>query len=145
MTDDGLWDEIYEIVKAENTELTYDGKRARSTDEEIMMAIAPIFSFYPNVKPTGEMLNVYKMLLRDIAPDVLAHAVLDAIKVCKFPPTVADIREHLPATRAPGPRSDVDPKTLKPVPTKMFRLDPEEDRRQRMNQLRRTAGWKYDA
>lgn len=134
-----------EIIKAAKAELTYDGKRVRSTDEEIMMALAPMFATYDNAKVTEEKVNVYKMLLRDIAPDVLMRAVLEAMKVCKFLPTPADIRGQI-EQRAPGPRNDVDPTTLPDIPQKMFRLGDEDDRRERMTRLRRTKGWdKYYA
>lgn len=117
--------------------------KARSTDGEIIMALAPLYVAYPNSKPTDELIDFYKKMLCDIEPAALARAVLAAVKVCKFMPTVADIREHLTqdVERAPGPRNDVDPATLPDIPKKMFRLDPEEDKKQRMDQLRRTQGW----
>lgn len=130
------------IKKFEPASLTFNGQRVRATDEQILMAIGPIFAAYPNAKVTDEMLSLYKMMLRDIEPEVLARAVLAAIAVCKFPPTIADIREQVELTkRTPGPQSHVDPHELKPVPVKMFRLDPDEDKRQRMEQLRRTEKW----
>lgn len=130
------------IMKPGKTALTFNGGRARATDDQVLKAIAPIFAAYPNAKVTDEMLSLYKMMLRDIDPDVLVYAVLAAIAVCKFPPTIAEIREQVELTkRAPGPQSHVDPQELKPIPVKMFRLDDDEDRRQRMEQLRRTERW----
>lgn len=130
------------IKKFQPASLTFNGQRARASDEQIIMAIGPIFAAYPHAKVTDEMISVYKMMLRDIDPDVLVYAVLAAIAVCKFPPTIADIREQVELTkRAPGPQSHVDPQELKPIPVKMFRLDDDEDRRQRMEQLRRTEKW----
>lgn len=64
-----------EIVKAYKAELTYDGKPVRSTDEEIMMALAPMFATYDSAKVTEEKINVYKMLLCDIDPNLLIRAV----------------------------------------------------------------------
>jgi hypothetical protein len=131
-----------EITKPGKTALTFNGGKARSTDDQVLKAIAPIFAAYPHAKVTDEMLSLYKMMLRDIDPDVLVYAVLAAIAVCKFPPTIADIREQVEATkRTPGPESHVDMAELKPVPRKMFRLDPDEDRQRRMEQLRRTEQW----
>lgn len=130
------------IMKPGKTALTFNGGKARSTDDQVLKAIAPIFAAYPNAKVTDEMLSLYKMMLRDIDPEVLVHAVLAAIAVCKFPPTIADIREQVELTkRTPGPQSHVDPQELKPIPSKMFRLDDEEDKRRRMEQLRRTEKW----
>lgn len=131
-----------EIELYEDAPLAYNGRKAKSTDDEIVRALAPIFVEHPHLTPTAEWLNLRKLMLRDIDPDTLARAVLDALAANEFPPTIAAIRKAAAVEeRAPGPASPVDPHTLKPVPTRMFRLDPEEDRRQRMAQLRRTEKW----
>lgn len=129
-----------EITKADKQELAWNNKPVRSTDEEIVICLAPMFALFPQTKADKSTVAAYVMMLRDIAPDKLAAAVLKAMGVCKFLPTVAEIREQLEA-QVPGPRNDVDPAKLKAIPTEMFRLDPDEDRRQRLERLRQTKGW----
>jgi hypothetical protein len=131
------------IVKAKSEV----ARKAKSTDEQILMALGPLFVAFPNGKATEETLNLYKMMLRDIEPDALVHAVLEAIRVCKFFPTIAEIREHVAVASLPGPKSQVSQAQLdKPIPEKMFRLDPQEDRAQRLERLRQTKNWdKYYA
>lgn len=133
------------IEKAGKQELAWNNKPVRISDEDIVTILGPMFALFPQTKADKSTVGVYVMMLRDLDPETLAQAVLKAMNTCKFLPTVAEIREQI-ETRAPGPRTDVDATKLKPVPTRMFRLDPEEDRRQRMNQLRRTEKWsKYYA
>lgn len=129
-----------EIVKSDKQELAWNGKQVRSTDEEIIVCLTPMFALFPQTKADKHTVSVYVMMLRDIEPQALAQAVLKAMGVCKFLPTVAEIREQLEVT-TPGPRNDVDPTKLKPVPTRMFRLPDDEDKAQRMAQLRRTEKW----
>ena len=124
----------------------WNGKPIRSSRTEIIKALAPIFAAFPNSKLTQEefndMLNVYVQMLEDIDPESLRRAVLAALNSSEFMPTIAAIRKcHEETRQAPGPRSDVDPRQLKPVPSTMFRLDEEEDRRQRLERLRMTQGW----
>ncbi len=136
-----------EIELYEEKALAFNGRKAKSTDDDIVRALSPIFVAHPHLDVTDEWLRLHKLMLRDIAPDALARAVLDALATNEYPPTIAAIRKAASnEDRAPGPRSDVDPRQLKPVPTQMFRLDEEEDRRQRMERLRMTQGWgKYYA
>lgn len=63
------------------------------------------------------------------------------MKVCKFLPTPAEIREQLPEQRPPGPSSEKALSELPAIPKKFFRLDDEEDRRQRLERLRATRKW----
>jgi hypothetical protein len=130
-----------EIDKYQKQELTWDNKPVRNTEDEVVTILAPMFAMFAATKVDGNTVDAYVMMLRNVDPAVLRPAVLKAMDTCKFLPTVADIREHIAATVLPGPSSHVDPKQLKDVPSTMFRLDPEEDKRQRMNQLRRTQGW----
>ena len=131
-----------EIKAYEDLAVAFNGRRAKSTDDEITMALAPIFVAHPHLDVTDEWLRLHKLMLRDIAPDVLARAVLDTLATNDYPPTIAAIRKAASnEDRAPGPRSDVDPRQLKPVPSQMFRLDEDEDRRQRMARLAQTKGW----
>ena len=134
-----------EIEMVGKQELAWNNKPVRSTDEQIIVILTPMFALFPQTKADKNTIAVYVMMLRDVAPDALAAAVLKVMGACKFLPTVAEIREQLEA-RAPGPRNDVDLSALKPIPGKMFRLPEDEDRRQRMAQLRRTKDWgKYYA
>ena len=128
------------IEKVSKQELAWNGRSVKATDEQIIEIIGPMFALFSSSKITSDMVGAYVMMLRDVAPDRLAAAVLKAMNTCKFLPTVADIREQL-ESRAPGPRNDVDPTTLPDIPQRMFRLDPEEDKRQRMERLRQTKGW----
>lgn len=133
------------IEKVEKQELAWNGRRVKSTDDEIIRILAPMFALFPQTKADKNTVAVYVMMLRDVAPDVLANAVLRAMNTCKFLPTVAEIREQIDS-RTPGPRNDVDPSILPDIPSKMFRLDDDEDRRQRLERLRQTKNWgKYYA
>jgi hypothetical protein len=131
------------IERAGTQELAWNGKPVRNSEEEVTVILAPMFALFPQTNADKNTFAVYVRMLRDIDPQVLSSAVLKAMNCCKFLPTVAEIREQIP-TRAPGPASPVDPATLKDIPLRMFRLPDDEDKRQRMEQLRRTRGWKYD-
>ena len=128
------------IKKAERQELAWNGRRVKSTEDEIVRILAPMFALFPQTKADKHTVSVYVMMLRDVTPDVLADAVLRAMNTCKFLPTVAEIREQIEA-HIPGARNDVDPLTLPDIPRKMFRLEPDEDRRQRLERLRQTRNW----
>lgn len=133
------------IEKVQKQELAWNGRRVRSTDDEIIRILAPMFALFPQTKADKNTVAVYVMMLRDVAPETLASAVLRAMNTCKFLPTVAEIREQIEA-RTPGPRNDADPSMLPDIPSKMFRLDDDEDRRQRLERLRQTKGFdKYYA
>lgn len=135
-----------EIEKHTTAPLAFNGRKAKSTDEQITMALSPIPVEFPHLQVTDEWLKNRQLMLRDIDPDVLARAVLDALAgAIDFPPTVGAIRKAagVDEKREPGPSSDADLTKLKPVPMKMFRLDPDEDRRQRQERLRQTKGWSY--
>lgn len=134
-----------EIEKAGKQELAWNGKPVRSTEAEITVILAPMFALFPNTSADGNTFGVYVQMLRDVDPETLSHAVLNAMNSCKFLPTVAEIREFIPR-RGAGPHSHADPTTLPDVPAKMFRLPEDEDRRQRLERLRQTKDWgKYYA
>lgn len=133
------------IEKVGKQELAWNGKPVRNSEEEVTVILAPMFALFPQTNADDKTFELYVRMLRDVDPGVLADAVLKAMNACKFLPTVAEIRECM-ELRTPGPRSDVDPSTLPPVPQKFFRLDPDEDRRQRLERLRQTKNWdKYYA
>lgn len=140
-----------EITRAQHGALqTWDGKRARTSKEDLLKALAPMFVAFPGLEMSDETFNAYHMMLADLDPNKLAVAVVRACQAHEYPThlvTVAAIRKAYDGEqRAPGPASPVDPHTLKPVPTEFFRLDPEEDRRQRLERLRQTRHWeKYYA
>lgn len=139
------------IASTENEiERTYDGKRVRTSKAQLSQALAPMFAIFPGLEMGTGTFSAYYMMLCDLEPNRLAVAVIQACQAHKYSTqlvTVAAIREcYEQGSAPPGPRSDVDPATLPPVPSKMFRLDPEEDRRQRLELLRQTKGWdKYYA
>ena len=126
-------------------ERAWDGKRVRTEKEHLLKALAPMFVAFPNLEMSDETFSAYYMMLCDLDPNKLAVAVMRACQAHEYPTqliTVAAIRKAYDGEQqAPGPASPVDPHKLKPVPTRMFRLDDEEDRRQRMAQLKRTKGW----
>jgi hypothetical protein len=137
-----------EIVRHQGDALrTWDNKPVRASKEELLKALAPMFAAFPGVEMSDETFNAYYMMLCDLDPNKLAAAVVQACQAHEYPTqliTVATIRKAYEGEqRAPGPQSNVDPAQLKSVPTKMFRLDPDEDRRQRLERLRQTKGWKY--
>lgn len=139
-----------EIVKQSNALRTWDDKPVRTSKEQLLAALAPMFLAFPGLEMSDETFNAYYMMLSDLNPDKLVRAVLLACRAHEYPTqlvTVAAIRKAYEGERRePGPRNDVDPHTLPDIPQKMFRLDPEEDRRQRLERLRQTRKWdKYYA
>lgn len=129
-----------EIEKVGEKQLAWNGKSVKSSEEQIVRILAPMFAAFPQTKADKFTIDAYVMMLQDIAPERLAEAVRKAMANCKFLPTIAEIREQI-ESRLPGPRNDVDPMAIPDIPTKMFRLDDEEDRRQRLERLRQTRGW----
>lgn len=126
-------------------ERTWDDKRVRTSKEDLLKALAPMFVTFPNLDMSDETFNAYYMMLCDLDPDKLAGAVVRACQAHEYPTqlvTVAAIRKVYDSERrAPGPHSEVDPRTLPPVPRKFFRLPDDEDKRERMARLRMTRGW----
>lgn len=121
---------------------TWNGKRVRTAKNELLEALAPMFVAFPNLEMSDETFNAYYLMLADLDANKLAVAVLHACQAHEYPTqliTVAAIRKAYESQQcAPGPRSEVE---RPPIPGKFFRLDPEEDRRQRMERLKRTEKW----
>lgn len=143
-------DGIVKYKKQEEIEKAWNGKAIHTTKEELARVLAPMFATFPGLVMSAETFNAYYMLLGDLDPNKLAAAVIRACQAHEYPTqlvTVAAIRKAYEGEqRAPGPRNDVDPAMLPDIPRKMFRLDDDEDRRQRMERLRMTKGWdKYYA
>lgn len=140
-----------EITRAQDNALqTWDGKRVRTSKEDLLKALAPMFVAFPGLEMSNETFNAYYMMLADLDPDKLANAIMRACQAHEYPTqlvTVAAIRKAYDGERrAPGPRNDVDPAKLKPLPTTFFRLPDDEDKAQRMERLRMTRNWdKYYA
>lgn len=134
-----------EIEKVGKQELAWNNKPVLSSDAEIVRILAPMFASFPQTKADEHTVDNYVSMLRDIAPDVLEKAILEVKATCKFFPTIAEIREAASANlkRPPGPWSDVDPDKLPPLRTKFHRLPDDEDRKQRLDRLAATKGWKY--
>ena len=128
------------IEKVNQQELAWNGKPVRSTEEELTAILTPMFAMFPNTNADAATFAGYVKMLRDLDPHTLGDAVAKAINTCKFLPTVAEIREQIEA-RPPGPRSEVQPEQRRAIPVKMFHLDPDEDRRQRLERLRQTKDW----
>ncbi len=126
-------------------ERTYNGKRVRTSKEQLARILAPMFATFQGLSMSDETFSMYHKLLADLDPSKLEAAVMIACGAHKYPTqliTVAAIREAFEGEqRAPGPRSDIDPRTLPPVPHKMFRLPDDEDRQQRLERLRQTRKW----
>lgn len=140
-----------EITRAQGNALqTWDGKRVRTSKEDLLKALAPMFVAFPGLEMSNETFNAYYMMLADLDADKLANAIMRACQAHEYPTqlvTVAAIRKAYDGERqAPGPRNDVDPAKLKPLPTTFFRLPDDEDKAQRMERLRMTRNWdKYYA
>jgi hypothetical protein len=131
-----------EIDKHQKQELTWDNKPVRNTVEEVVTILAPMFAMFSTSKVDDNTVDAYVMMLRNVDPDVLRPAVLQAMNTCKFLPTVAEIREYIAANVLPGPNASTPKAQMeKPIPQKMFRLPDEEDKKQRMARLKRTRGW----
>lgn len=126
---------------------TWDGKRIHTSREQCVKALAPMFVAFPNLEMSDETFNAYYMMLADLDPDKLAAAVVKACQAHEYPThliTVAAIRKAAAIDeRIPGPRSEGTLDLSRLQPSKMFRLSPEEDKRERMERLRRTKDWHY--
>lgn len=126
----------------EKKELAFNGRKAKSSDAEILLALGPIYVAWPKFRRDTEFVNLLCLMLRDIPADKLAAAVMNVVATSKFEPTIAAIREAYEGERrSPLASSDVDPHTLPDIPSKMFRLPPDEDKAQRMERLRQTRKW----
>lgn len=136
-------DEI-ELSRGE-IERTYNGKSVRTSKEQLSRILAPMFATFQGLSMSDETFSMYHKLLADLDPNKLAAAVMISCGTHKYPTqliTVASIREAYDGEeRMPGPRNDIDMRELKPVPTKMFHLEPDEDKQQRLERLRQTKGW----
>ncbi len=126
-------------------ERAWNDKAIRTSKVELSQALAPIFATFPGLEMSAETFSAYYMMLCDLDPNKLARAVVMACQAHEYPThliTVAAIRKAYEGEQiTPGPRNDVDLLALKPVPTKMFRPDSDEDRRQRLERLRITKNW----
>lgn len=129
----------------EQLDRTWNDKTVRTSKAQLSQALAPMFATFPGLTMGGETFNAYYMMLCDLDPNKLATAVLLACQAHEYPTqlvTVAAIRKAYESEqRAPGPRSDAEVSQHAVVPGRMFRLDPEEDRRQRLERLRQTKNW----
>lgn len=129
-----------EIEKFDGRELAWNDKPVRSSDIEIVRILAPMFASFPQTKADKNTVDNYVEMLRDIAPDALAAAVLKLKATSKFLPTIAELREQaIGEQRAPGPSVPTPQSRMnKPIPTTFYRLPEDEDKAQRLNRLRMT-------
>jgi hypothetical protein len=131
-----------DVAPFEKKELAFNGRSAKSSDAEIILALGPIYVAWPKFRRETEFVNLLCLMLRDIPPDKLAAAVMTVVETSKFEPTVAHIREAYEAQRRPPlANSEVDPHQLPDIPSKMYRLPPDEDKAERMERLRQTRKW----
>lgn len=100
-----------------------------------------LFAAFPSSHPTQRTFDTYLEALENVPAERLDAAVTQLIRDGgAFPPSAGDLIKA--TSPAPGPRRQVDQAQLdKPIPTTFHRLDPVEDKRQRMERLRMTAGW----
>lgn len=100
-----------------------------------------LFAAFPSSHPTQQTFNVYLETLENVPADELAVAVKQIIRDGgAFPPSAGDLIKA--TSRAPGPGVPTPQRQMnRPIPTTFYRLDPEEDKRQRMERLRMTKNW----
>jgi hypothetical protein len=66
-----------------------------------MTVLQMMFAAYPTVEVTEALLANYLRHLALLTPDELQTACDAAVRVCKFPPTIADILEQHAANTSP--------------------------------------------
>jgi hypothetical protein len=130
------------IAPYEEQPLAFNGRKAKTTDTEIVLALAPVYVAWPDFRKDKEWVNLLCSYLRDIPIHKLVKVVATVVETSKFMPTVAHFREAFEiVSRPPLASNDVDPHTLPDIPNKMFRLPPDEDKAERMERLRQTRKW----
>lgn len=76
----------------------YEASLTAADSDAIALAIAEMSLAYPAQKVSADemekRLDLYAAGLSDLAPDVLARACAKAMQVCRFFPSIAEIREH---------------------------------------------------
>lgn len=102
-----------------------------------------LFAAFPSSHPTQQTFNVYLEALENVPVEELAVAVKQIIRDGgAFPPSAGDLIKA--ASRPPGPGVPTPQRQMnKPIPTTFYRLPEDEDKQQRMAQLRRTRNWRY--
>ena len=64
-----------------------------ATDKEIEKALTVLSAAYPRFELPNETISIYQRLLADLDFDLLKAATLQCATMCKFFPTVAEIRD----------------------------------------------------
>lgn len=77
---------------------------------EIIFGIKTIYPYYAKETDVESLVKTWGMLLSDIPDDVAEKAFYKALRVCKVPPTPADIIEHVNAMQ----------KTNEPTPEELW-------------------------
>lgn len=67
---------------------------------EIIAAIKTIYPYYSKDADSGTLAKTWALLLRDISDEVTDIALMQSLKVCKVPPTPADVLEQVRSIQA---------------------------------------------
>ena len=67
---------------------------------EIIAAIKTIYPYYSKDADSGTLAKTWAVLLRDISDEVTDIALMQSLKVCKVPPTPADVLEQVRSIQA---------------------------------------------
>ena len=127
-----LWD-----AKKNQPVLAANGRPVRSTREQVLKILVPMFAMFPNAKTSDMMVAQYVRLLNDISPERLQQAVDETLKTSEWLPTVAAIRKAYEAGISVENQSkmyDIDNLPERTLPRKYGQR---ETRAERMEQLRR--------
>lgn len=73
---------------------------------ELIAAIKTIYPYYANETDVETLVNTWNLLLRDYSDNAVDLALLECLKICKTPPTPADVIEQLNDFEQAGKISD---------------------------------------
>jgi hypothetical protein len=62
---------------------------------ELIAAIKTIYPYYANETDVETLVNTWNLLLKDYSDNLVDLALLECLKICKTPPTPADVIEQL--------------------------------------------------
>ena len=62
-------------------------------DKPVLKILKMLAAAYPNFELTKERIRIFEVCLGDISSDVLEAAALKHVTECKWPPTVAELRD----------------------------------------------------
>lgn len=67
---------------------------------EMILAVKVIYPYYARETDVATLVKTWGLMVRDIPDDVLEQAFYQALRVCKMPPTPADILEQVRSMEA---------------------------------------------